>query len=556
MTHYIKPLLRNRSRGTVLIIVIVLLLFVSLLSLFAMSVGVFEQRTSANDARAKMVKAAADAAIAYGAEYLNANRQLLDPANFAANWEVCDASDDFPCGAIAPVRRGTTYRYVGGGGSGTLDNRSLPIAEVIPDDARVTDIGGFDVDYRVGAVLCQISFEQDPVTGEALCVIPGDPNASPTSALTLVAKAEIPGEGASKTVVQGIGLAPIVNVSPEVPPIVASGGINVSGGFQVATNPNSGGIGVPVSVWTRQEVDPNGTPNTCYLEDFLRNPGGGNATATDPETGGSITNIGYLADIPVCLTCSCDNSISFGGTGSVAAKHGMDILHISDDPWDPNSDANRYVERDEFPCDLFEYVFGIPGWEDVNQGASSADPEYNFCESALPRVAVGGDASFPSARPDTAFLIENAQLRIGDGDNDAAECSSLGPDSVGFIWIHGNCGSNTLNGKQIGSPTNPVIMVWDGSLSLQSQTVIFGLLFVREPDASNSLSAATGGTANLDARGGTTFYGAVIVQGQMQSNGNAAIVFHEDILKNLVNNPNNRSFSSVPGSWTDKAVSY
>ena len=150
----------GRQTGTTLIVALVLILLATLLALFAMNVGIFAQRTSANDVRARLVQQTAEAGLAQGIEYFNLNSPtVLDTTN-TANWALCGATDtSFPCGAVdqcaygfsapcptgVPARRSTMYYFVGGGtydvnGNGNstdvMDVRSLPldrrIASVAP----------------------------------------------------------------------------------------------------------------------------------------------------------------------------------------------------------------------------------------------------------------------------------------------------------------------------------------------------------------------------------------------------------------------------------------
>src|SRR6478735_1568020 len=89
-----------RQSGAILLVTIVLLALASLITLFAVNVGVFEQRSTANDVRAKAVNEAAEAGLAQGFEYLM--RQHAAMLNTPSLWERCDATDvTFPCGAIS-----------------------------------------------------------------------------------------------------------------------------------------------------------------------------------------------------------------------------------------------------------------------------------------------------------------------------------------------------------------------------------------------------------------------------------------------------------------------
>src|SRR5687767_10991980 len=114
---------RGRESGAVLLVAVVLLLLAGVLTLFALNVGMIEQRSTGNDARAKVVGDVAEAGLAQGFEYLM--RQHADMLKAPALWERCQADDEtFPCGAIsaatfdhdgdattAPVsRRGSMFR--------------------------------------------------------------------------------------------------------------------------------------------------------------------------------------------------------------------------------------------------------------------------------------------------------------------------------------------------------------------------------------------------------------------------------------------------------------
>jgi hypothetical protein len=106
-----------------------------------------------------------------------------------------------------------------------------------------------------------------------------------------------------------------------------------SGTAEVVPNPNSGGVGVPVSVWMNANDCPTGT-------------------AVDPSSGSWATcemhewyDVDKLPDDYACptTTCGCDKEESLSYT------HGSDdILGID------------LVSDPDFPCDLFKFYFGVP----------------------------------------------------------------------------------------------------------------------------------------------------------------------------------------------------
>jgi len=118
-------------------------------------------------------------------------------------------------------------------------------------------------------------------------------------------------QGISEGVVTISQQALFVRVVPGAPdaPLTLAGGMAVSGNFMVVANPNGGGRGVPLSVWTDQNVDlTNGSGSTCGQQEWADG------------------------------TC---NTNTYSEKGN---KQG-DIL---------DNDLN-------FPPDLLRYIFGLPG---------------------------------------------------------------------------------------------------------------------------------------------------------------------------------------------------
>ena len=544
----------KKNTGNALFVVVVLLLLASVMSLFAMNVGVFEQRASGNDVRAKLVNEVAEAGLAQGMEYLRENSTLL--TTIAGNWEKCTATDtSFPCGSILQTstvkvvaadgtvstevmqRRSSMYYWKGGshdfdasGGTAGWETRMLPIANAI------TATNGFPVNYGVGAVLCRVAYKVN-ASDPTQCTDDAS-KASPSSVITLVSVGSLPTESARTTLTQTVGSYNILNNPPGKPPILAAGSVDIRGGMQIVTNPNAGGAGVPVSVWTRKNLDKTGTPNTCYIDEFLRY---GAKNSSPPTLEGT-------SKIEVCDTCSCpsEHSISYQNSGNLQ-QEGMDILDV-----DSNTGINRDVLPEEFPCDLFENVFRVKAWND-NDGD-------NFCETKIMTTYKNPTTGVSvSMGVDQAFLYTNAAKIMAA---DAAATALLKPGQVptlaypsaaasGLLWCQTGCdiGSN----RQLGSPDNPVLLVIDGPASIQGR--VFGMIFLRS--TGNTLAPGTGGDATLEMNAGATVYGTIIIQGEVtKANGTAAVIYNKRVLINLDNNPANDKFGGVPGGWADDRVSY
>ena len=572
----------RRMQGTVLFVALVLLLLAGILTLFALKIGAYEQRSTGNDVRSKVVSEVAEAGLAQAFEYLI--RQHSDMLKNAALWERC-ADDDtsFPCGAVTAAtfdddgdpdtpevsRRGSMYRLradntrVIANIDSALSQYMLPM----PASSKIAAMGnGTPVAYGVAPVVC---FAQQPSGAGATGIPCGGVGATSTSIATFVSVARLPGENASSTLVQTVGQYPKIGEDLiSKPPITTSGSAGVTGTLQIVTNPNAGGAGVPVSVWTRIDVDKHGTTNTCYADEFFR------------YTVGSATPTPYQGTIR-CDDCRCDandapTTLSYDSsginrcTGPSSDCEGLDILDV-----DENTDsrtgyntaghegANYNVRSDqysyplcEFPPDLFKYVFGVQSWADGN----------NDCFAETKNAAViyqnpDNAAAIASVGPDEAYLYKIADKVIPtDANRDLVRVSQLGTSALlasentsGIIWCQQDC--NISSGAQIGTPSAPVLLILDGPVTIQG--VVFGFVFIR--DTGNTLRPATGSSMTgacpndcmLSFNAGSAIYGALVVQGQIKSNGTSAVIYDGSVLKGVVEQAG-LLYATLPGAWTDQ----
>jgi len=541
--------MKRKTTGNALLVAIVLLLLVSLMGLFALNVGMFEQRASGNDVRAKLVNEVAEAGLAQGMEYLKQNSGLLQNPASSGSWQRCAAdAADFPCGsvprdaqvrdasgaAITVARRSTMYYWQGGGHdfdeSGAISGWE---ARMLPIGNTLGNVNSFPTRYGVGAVLCRVAFK---VNASDPTVCTDDPSQmSPSSVVTLVSVGSLPTEGSRATLTQTIGTYSILNNPPGKPPIIASGSVDVTGTLQIVTNPNAGGAGVPVSVWTRKDMVKFGTPNTCYADEFFR-------------FGGGTTAIEGASKVVTCDDCDCqpEHTLSYQSSGNLQLE-GIDILDV-----DTDVGINRDVKPNEFPCDLFEQVFAVKAWRDTNGD--------HFCETKImttyrnPNNGVSVEMG-----ADEAFLYANAKWII---PRDTAAAALRMPSQVptlaypsanwsGLVWCQTSC-SIEASGT-LGSPDKPVLLVVDGAATIKGR--IFGMVFLRS--TGTSLDPETGGTATLTMNGKAAIYGSVVVQGKIdKASGTAAVIYNGTVLANLANDPSNNKFGGLPGGWADDRISY
>jgi hypothetical protein len=76
------------------------------------------------------------------------------------------------------------------------------------------------------------------------------------------------------------------------------------------------------------------------------------------------------------------------------------------------------------------------------------------------------------------------------------------------IWIEGDL---DLDSGTIGSPEAPVVLVVNGDLKMEGNTVVFGLIYV---------------TGDWDGAGGYDVHGAVVLEGQVTGLGQGRIIFN------------------------------
>lgn len=574
--------IRGKQTGSTLLIAVLLLLLAGLMTVAAMNVGLFEQRSTGNDIRAKAVNDVAEAGLAQGFEYLmHQHPEMLQPGI----WTKCLANETkFPCGAASAelidtngdgtadtARRATLYKLTQT--SRTISGLDAALANYmldIPSSSKIaTAAAGGTVAYGVAPLMCFVErpAATDPADTPLQC---GDGIGATSTELrivTFVSVAKIPGESASATVIQTLGQYPKLEDPIGKPPITASGALDVSGGLQVVTNPNAGGPGVPVSVWTRRDITKTGTTNTCYADEFFR------------YTQGGVTPTNYQGTIR-CDDCKCDangapNSISYDSSGNVQLE-GMDILDVdagttsanrgSGANWNVRSDAASYaagvaangVPICEFPPDLFNFVFGTKVWDDVNHDC--------FGETKLPNVTYTNPDNNVSRAvgPDEDWLYTNADKIIATTANaNLVRTEKVGtnallsdPAAQGIIWCQTGC--DIGSGDQVGTPDHPVLLVLDGPVSIQG--TVFGMVFVRS--TGTTLDPTTGGSGSgncpsncaVQMNAGAAIYGALVLQGQMKANGTSVVVHDASVLRRL-QEQGGITPASLPGAWTDR-VSY
>lgn len=493
----------SRQRGiSTLLFAMLFLAILTVVTLFAARVGLSEQRTSGNEYRYKMAFQVAESGLNQSIEYLKGSTENLtskvtggwlfdgDP-----HWQPCTVAKPVsmtfdPCEQLptAPVNvRSGSYRYVGP--TASAKTGKLPL--VVPDASKSVGEGavapGFASSFETYATLCRLDLSLLP-GGAPFCST--SPSREGTYYVTVVSVGSLSGENASAVVKQSFGTFRLFGRGPDVP-LIAAGTVNALGNSQLIPNPDAGGFGIPVSVWTKgnAEID-QASFATCQLGEWMANYGTPAPSADDVVNG-------------VCASCVCNGLCPGSGLLSGDASscptaksklEGEDILDLDGN----NSDASPKVrDHKYFPSDLFAYVFGVP-----------------------------------SGAAEEAFLNDNAKP--------LADCATLTTASKGLYWYQGaaECGL----GGDAGTLQRPVVLVSDKPVRLKANMKFFGIIFVRAEAGSGSL---------LLANGGGQVYGSVILEGNGGLHGNPTIVYNKAVLQNILNSPDFVRYGPIPGSWSD-----
>lgn len=524
-TNYVSA---KRQQGITLLVAIVLLLLASLMGLMAMNVGLFEQRSSGNDLRAKIVKQAAEAGLAQGFEYLM-RADLSTPANpeytlvdDASKWELC-TDDKFPCGAVPASMRASMWRLKSGAG-GYTDAKANGLASQLTNYMLKTDsnatIGSIDVAYGVAPVLCRVP---KPVSTTSIFCASDMSDLSDRRVVTFVSVAQVRGDSGRTTLTQTVARSSLLAQPGGVPAVVATGSVTPNGGGDIVAMPDAAGEGLDLAVWTRLNVEPDaGAFGTCGRQDWLT------------SCGIQLTNADWMTDGSVTNKCSCVKT---------ASAESWDILDK-----DNNVGLNRDVKPEEFPLDLFEFAFGVKAWED------KAPKNDGLAETRLPKITFdAADGNPYQLYPDEAFLYKNAGQIIGGTlplRADQVAGGTLGPTSSGLIWCLTDCLQGYNQSVQIGSPDHPVALVVDGSVTLHA--TIFGLVFVRD-NTNGPLQASTGGSAQFKFNSQSAVFGSVLIQGVIPTGSGGGLIYGDaNILTKLASERGMARFDTLRGGWNDR----
>lgn len=256
---------RNQSGAVTLLVAVVLLIVITLVSIYAAKVGLLDQKISGNDFRAKSAFSAAQAGLDYGEVYIQEN-----VTNFVSDTTDCPDLVTFPCNFAADA----SWRFFD---VDEQDPNPLPSGET------------FDVAYLI----------------------------SPDNFVTIISRGFSDDTTGTATLRQQVAIRSALNNGP-VPPVMAVG-VTAGGNFTVVGNPNvrtnsiyqsgSGDSGSSqlFSTFSDSEQNLGGSMQTCNPGDFRD---GTNLATSAQCIGPSIPD--GMGRIPTWNQCSCRSVYSTG----------------------------------------------------------------------------------------------------------------------------------------------------------------------------------------------------------------------------------------------------
>jgi type II secretory pathway pseudopilin PulG len=596
----------RKQRGlATLLVTLVVLGILTIVILYSTHVAFFEQRTTNNENRARLVEQAAEYSINLAGEYLAANRDYIvsnaagtaDGGGWLAatpetgrKWIPCSSvpgfpdipnlsdgtphpcmtesdagiSADYPASAGAGGRRGQLYFYGLDTSTGVAPSR-VPYQDLIPDAAKLetpsvgVGEGAFPTQTTVRALLCRLdnslqtpACRLTPVKGNRIAV-------------TMVASVVLPGESAAATVKETWATLGAIDSNSSMP-VIATGLVSTGGTITIVANPNAGGYGLPGSVWSPGDVQVENTTgggaaniSTCYIGDFMRgepDPTLARAKELCPTNGSN----------PPCHCPSAKSEDDFwlSGSASGSKRENYDILDRDGGagaPGNPRPPDIRFFPGAgpsdpsnplSTPIALDKQVGAAPNTPASNAAAASDDSPFEYIFGVNYVVAdhdVTGTTlsncgtGTPATQNCADFAMRNdLGANVIEGDCAANQFDAT---SYGLYYVTGDC---VISGATVGSANAPAIIVVFGKATLKNST-LFGMLFVH----SNNIGIENASSGYRFDMQGATVFGALVVEGNTTLTGNSILVY-DDTSMNVDPNklPAKARFARVPGSWFDR----
>jgi Tfp pilus assembly protein PilX len=330
--------MKKQQGMATLIVVIVVLVITTLMVFFATKVGLFDQRMAGNEVRYKEAFTTAEAGLDMAVQ------------KFKDQWYATGTAPWATIMANSAIASGTSSNgTVAGAGTPSFGvtigpGRSIPAGSFVKDMTYIINNIGTTDFTLIGASGNVVG---TPFTATGVGTGTGTAYFSYQFISTSLGA---DGTGTA-TVSREITMKSILGGSGPSVPVVVAGTVGAGGDFNIVANPNGGGNGIPVSIWTggpspTGDVSMGGSSATCHIQYF----DGNNPQCSNPSGNSELISQG-----------------SSGLTLSAYSAVAPDVV-----PNDPN-----------FPADLFQFLFGVSrtDWQSVYGMANSRHQVVADCSS-------------------------------------------------------------------------------------------------------------------------------------------------------------------------------
>ncbi|NVK30147.1 MAG: hypothetical protein HWE20_04025 [Gammaproteobacteria bacterium] len=291
----------------------------------------------------------------------------------------------------------------------------------------------------------------------------------------------------------------------ELTPLLASGNVPTSGNYMIVPNPNSGGEGVPVSVWSKSAgTSGNAAWDTCQYDEFV----------SGRCTGGTKD-----------LFCDSANE----------------------------SDCEDFV-IDPCVADPFEVLFQV----NVTNGSPGCSQTTDADSEEVEKVRQGYEGYFSCT---SGVLTTKAGDSIGTSafneQLDSVMNSGEGLWGLPLIWITPGEMPSGPNPEcaigDIGSESDPVVVVVEGDVKINGSGVSYGIFYAMTDNYVNNTVSSAIPLNDLQLNGTGTIHGSILVNGEItQASGTGVVAYNPDVLDKLTEIASeSKGLVRSRGSWRD-----
>jgi len=544
-----KPVAISQRGVATLPISLILLILLTLITLYATRVGIVETRTSANKQRAEEAFSVSEALVEQGMQYLNTNRSLILStatggwmnSSSTRHWQTCPSGNtQLPCSTASDR---TSWLVVQNLPTLTLnsctdiDSDDTGAADNIPNGKCDNDSTMFSNAHGTNLYLHVMTRCKD-TDNNGTCDS-STPNDYPV--ITVIGGGNSADGTALEQIMQAVHFYDAFpGTASTFAPLVASGSIVGSGNFSIVGNPDTGANNATsigsnkLAVWSGSNVQVDASSSTCKdgnisLTGFLSGASAANVSGADvynsvqdyydyyaANPNGSHPQVdiikNYYANgesLYLCKSCTCPGTY----TTTNGAVTTTDTATVEDDILDIESSGavGRWANT-TFPNDVFLMFTSYP------------ESAYLTFKSVI------------AGMKDKVRVLSN--------------CDSLDTTSSGWYWIEGNCIRGASQGD-IGSPISKgaTRIIVNGNLEVKANVYIWGSIMVFSPPSGSPPAYAA---RNIKLSGTPTFYGSLLSNTDVDfSGGTYKARYVEDPSSASAPSGTDWGFAKLPGSWRD-----